>query len=64
MQIPINDYLGDRNGGVQVEESWSKDVPADVGVNAPVVPEFVRDENFLDQSVKQTEALRAKRFRL
>lgn len=62
MNIPINDFLGARNGGVQVEESWSKDLPVETGVNAPIVDEFVRDDKFLDDAVKSTQKLREKRF--
>jgi hypothetical protein len=60
--ISMKDFLGDREGGVKVEESWSKDVPPDVGANAPVEHELIRDENFLDAAVKQTERLRQQRF--
>ena len=35
-RVPISDILGDRNGTVRVEESWSKDVPSTVGAEAPV----------------------------
>ena len=34
--LPISAALGERNADVKVEESWSKDVPATVGANAPV----------------------------
>lgn len=35
-QLPISAALGERNAPVKIEESWSKDVPATVGANAPV----------------------------
>lgn len=40
-QLPISAVLGDRNAPVKIDESWSKDVPASIGANAPIT-EFDR----------------------
>lgn len=53
---PIQTVLGDPvNGRVKVEESWSKDLPPEIGVNAPVVKEIKRDEDFLKNAVLKTQ---------
>ena len=51
--LPISAVLGDRNGLVTVEESLSKDLPNDVGANAPV-QEFNRQDAIFSAVKRQS----------
>jgi hypothetical protein len=55
--LPISAALGDRNVDVQVEESWSKDVPASMGANAPV--EELNRSKLIAEALKHKSARRS-----
>ena len=56
-RVPISEVLGDKNGRITVEESWSKDVPGSVGANAPV-QEFDRTKAVIEAAKKGSNRLR------
>lgn len=56
-RVPISEVLGDRNGTVNIENSWSKDVPSAVGSDAPAESEFNRTKAIIEAAKRGSRRL-------